>query len=165
MECEDEWLCLVARMVKCRTWKQQSKETFRGCLVCVFKQSFSVFKQYFTHFNTLFHPHIFSQILLNNNFQFLNTHTKRVLNYWSWWEALKVFYAWMDCVAVWGRSSAPRMCSHNKKSLFIYDYWYSLLLELARDFVFYAWMDGVAVWGRSSVPRRQKKDYWYSQER
>ena len=31
----------------------------KGCLVCIFKQPFSVFKQYFTHFNTLFYPHIF----------------------------------------------------------------------------------------------------------
>ena len=52
----------------------------RGCLVCIFKQSFSVFKQHFTHFNTLFHPHVFSQIFLNNNFQFLNTHTKQALS-------------------------------------------------------------------------------------
>ena len=32
----------------------------RGCLVCSFKQPFSVFKQHFTHFNALFHPHVFS---------------------------------------------------------------------------------------------------------
>ena len=51
-----------------------------GCLVYVFKQQFSVFKQYFTHFNALFHPHVFPQMFLNNNFQFLNTHTKRALN-------------------------------------------------------------------------------------
>ena len=49
----------------------------RGCLVCNFKQPFSVFKQHFTHFNALFHPHVFSQIFSNNNFQFLNTCTKR----------------------------------------------------------------------------------------
>ena len=49
-----------------------------GCLVCVFKQLFSVFKQYFTYFHTLFHPHVFSQMFSNNNFQFLNTYTKRV---------------------------------------------------------------------------------------
>ena len=52
----------------------------RGCLVCIFKQLFLVFKQHFTHFNTFFHPHIFPQIFLNNNFQFLNTHTKRALS-------------------------------------------------------------------------------------
>ena len=52
----------------------------RGCLVCSFKQPFSVFKQHFTHFNTLFHPHVFPQIFSNNNFQFLNTYTKRALN-------------------------------------------------------------------------------------
>ena len=51
----------------------------RGCLVCVFKQQFSVSKQHFTHFNIFFHPHVFSQMFLNNNFQFLNTHTKRTL--------------------------------------------------------------------------------------
>ena len=51
----------------------------RGCLVCVFKQPFSVFKQHFTHFNALFHPHVFPQIFSNNNFQFLNTCTKRAL--------------------------------------------------------------------------------------
>ena len=54
-------------------------QTFRGCLVYIFKQQFSVFKQYFTHFNALFHPHVFPQIFLNNNFQFLNTYTKRPL--------------------------------------------------------------------------------------
>ena len=32
---------------------------FRGCLVYVFKQSFLVFKQHFTHFHTFFHPHVF----------------------------------------------------------------------------------------------------------
>ena len=51
----------------------------RGCLVSVFKQQFSVFKQHFTFFNTLFHPHVFPQKFLNNNFQFLNTCTKRAL--------------------------------------------------------------------------------------
>ena len=40
-----------------------------GCLVCVFKQQFSVFKQHFTHFHILFYPHVFSQIFSNNNFQ------------------------------------------------------------------------------------------------
>ena len=42
----------------------------RGCLVCIFKQPFSVFKQYFTHFNALFHPHVFPQMFSNNNFQY-----------------------------------------------------------------------------------------------
>ena len=50
-------------------------------MVCVFKQPFSVFKQHFTYFNILFHPHVFPQIFLNNNFQFLNTQTKRTLNF------------------------------------------------------------------------------------
>ena len=53
---------------------------FRGCLVCDFKQPFSVFKQHFTQFNTLFHPHVFPQMFLNNNFQFLNTQTKQALS-------------------------------------------------------------------------------------
>ena len=47
--------------------------------VYVFKQQFSVFKQYFTHFNAFFHSHVFSQMFLNNNFQFLNIHTKQAL--------------------------------------------------------------------------------------
>ena len=55
-------------------------EKFRGCLVYVFKQQFLVFKQHFTHSNVLFHPHVFPQMFLNNNFQFLNTHTKQGLN-------------------------------------------------------------------------------------
>ena len=57
-------------------------ELFRGCLVCDFKQPFSVFKKHFTHFNGLFHPHVFPQIFSNNNFQFLNTYTNlSVLSY------------------------------------------------------------------------------------
>ena len=51
-----------------------------GCLVCVFKQQFSVFKQYFTYFYILFHSHVLPQIFSNNNFQFLNTHTKQTPN-------------------------------------------------------------------------------------
>ena len=47
----------------------------------VFKQQFSVFKQHFTYFNTLFHPHVFPQKFSNNNFQFLNTCTKRALRF------------------------------------------------------------------------------------
>ena len=54
-------------------------QPFWGCLVYVLKQQFSVFKQHFTHFNAFFHLHVFPQIFLNNNFKFLNTHTKRVL--------------------------------------------------------------------------------------
>ena len=50
----------------------------RARLVCVFKQLFLVFKQYFMYFNVLFHLHIFPQIFLNNNFQFLNICTKRI---------------------------------------------------------------------------------------
>ena len=53
----------------------------RGCLVCDFKQQFLVFKQHFMHFNALFHPHVFPQIFSNNNFQFLNTRTKRALSF------------------------------------------------------------------------------------
>ena len=66
------------------TWpslKFEVQETLKplGCLVCDFKQLFSVFKQHFTHFNALFHLHVFPQIFSNNNFQFLNTYTKRAL--------------------------------------------------------------------------------------
>ena len=55
-------------------------EKFRARLVCIFKQYFLVFKQHFTYFHILFHPHVFPQIFSNNNFQFLNTYTKRTLN-------------------------------------------------------------------------------------
>ena len=48
-------------------------------MVCIFKPSLLVFKQYFTYFNALFHSHVFSQIFSNNNFQFLNICTKRTL--------------------------------------------------------------------------------------
>ena len=57
------------------------QKLLRGCLVCVFKQPFSVFKQHFTHFHKLFHPHVFPQMFLNNNFQFLNTRTKQTLTH------------------------------------------------------------------------------------
>ena len=50
-----------------------------GCLVCVFKQPFSVFKQLCTYFHTFFYSHVFSQIFSNNNFRFLNTYTKPAL--------------------------------------------------------------------------------------
>ena len=58
--------------------------SLRGCLVNDFKQSFLIFKQHFTHFNALFYPHVFSQMFLNNNFQFLNICTKRTLNLHLW---------------------------------------------------------------------------------
>ena len=45
----------------------------------VSNQQFSVFKQHFTYFHILFHPHVFPLKILNNNFQFLNTCTKRAL--------------------------------------------------------------------------------------
>ena len=35
-----------------------------GCLILLFKQQFSVFKQHYTYFHILFHLHVFSQ---NNN--------------------------------------------------------------------------------------------------
>ena len=49
-------------VMPCRTdcdWGNCGLEYLGGCLVCVFKQQFSVFKQHFTHLNTLFHPHVF----------------------------------------------------------------------------------------------------------
>ena len=48
-------------------------------MVYVFKQPFLIFKQYFTYFNIFFYPHVFLQMFLNNNFQFLNTYTKQTL--------------------------------------------------------------------------------------
>ena len=48
IQCVLQWYCFI------------SGQSIRGCLVCDFKQPFSVFKQHFTHFNALFHPHVFS---------------------------------------------------------------------------------------------------------
>ena len=45
-------------------------------MVCVFKQLFSIFKQYYTYFYIFFYLHVFTQIFSNNNFQFLNTSIK-----------------------------------------------------------------------------------------
>ena len=74
-------LCFLIKffMLFIKKKKKKNQEFLRGCLVSVFKQQFSVFKQHFTFFNTLFHPHVFPQKFLNNNFQFLNTCTKRAL--------------------------------------------------------------------------------------
>ena len=75
-----KWLGCGQFTISLRTFTPKQKiGKLRGCLVCDFKQQFSVFKQHFTHFNVLFHPHVFPQIFSNNNFQFLNTHTKRAL--------------------------------------------------------------------------------------
>ena len=82
----DEWRKLSDEWLK----KKKKPNSLRGCLVCVFKQSFLIFKQHFTHFNTLFHPHVFSQIFLNNNFQFLNTHTKRASLWFFFFSCLKL---------------------------------------------------------------------------
>ena len=56
----------------------------------VSKQQFSVFKQYFTYFHILFHPHVFPLKFLNNNFQFLNTCTKRALNLYIFWYYIEI---------------------------------------------------------------------------
>ena len=48
--------------------KKKMKGEISECLVSVFKQQFSVFKQHFMYFYTLFHLHIFPQKFLNNNF-------------------------------------------------------------------------------------------------
>ena len=79
--CVFYWILICLKVIiKDQIEGTKLAQKLRGCLVYVFKQPFSVFKQHFTHFNTLFYPHVFSQIFLNNNFQFLNTHTKRTLN-------------------------------------------------------------------------------------
>ena len=57
--------------------KSLKSSQLRRCLICVFKQLFSVFKKHFTYFYALFYPHIILQIFSNNNFQFLNKCTKR----------------------------------------------------------------------------------------
>ena len=39
----------------------------RACLVCELKLTFSHFKQRYTYFHTLFHPHIFQKTLNNSS--------------------------------------------------------------------------------------------------
>ena len=75
---KDDFTCKSLSQVcmKIMKWTSASWK-LKGCLVCIFKQLFLVFKQYFTYFNILFHSHIFSQIFSNNNFQFLKTCIKQ----------------------------------------------------------------------------------------
>ena len=56
--------------------KEEEEEERLGCLVDVFKQQFSVFKQYYIFFHTFFHSHVFPHMFSNNNFQFLSACTK-----------------------------------------------------------------------------------------
>ena len=65
-------------------WEKYELKRLRRYLVCIFKQQFLIFKQHYMYFDTLFHQHVFSKIFLNNNFQFLNTCTKRTLNFLSY---------------------------------------------------------------------------------
>ena len=44
-------------------------------LIHPFKHMFSVFKQYYTYFYTIFHQHVFPYMFSNNNFQFLSVCT------------------------------------------------------------------------------------------
>ena len=71
------YIYIGERVIVFTVWLEIWK--FRARLICVFKQHFSVFKQHFTYFQILFHPHIIPQMFSNNNFQFLNTYTKRAL--------------------------------------------------------------------------------------
>ena len=43
-----------------------NKVTIKGCLVDIYKYIFLIFKQYYTHFYTLFHPYLFSHMFSNN---------------------------------------------------------------------------------------------------
>ena len=92
----------------------------RECLVFVFKQKFSVFKQYYTYFHIFFHPHIFLQIFLNNNFQFLNTHIKPALN-------IKIFRI-CECSINWLSCSS----SHQVRTAFC-------LKKFKQSFVSHSW--------------------------
>ena len=50
--CIVKWVVKIDKMVCWDIW---------GCLISVSKQQFSVFKQHFTYFHTLFHSHVFPQ--------------------------------------------------------------------------------------------------------
>ena len=101
-------------------------ERVRACLVCVFKQLFLVFKQYFTYFNVLFHLHIFPQKFLNNNFQFLNTCTKQTLNDSSHVNKLGIVGLEFDGTFFWGKKKKKRTFG-NKKSVLSF-MWFPFLL-------------------------------------
>ena len=49
-------------------------QTLRACLVSEFKLTFSYFKQYYTYFHTLFHPHVFQKIPNNNSQNYSTKH-------------------------------------------------------------------------------------------
>jgi len=55
-------------------------QTLRGCLVHPLKHIFSIFKQHYTYFYTLFHPQVFPHMFSNTCYQFLSTCTKHLLD-------------------------------------------------------------------------------------
>ena len=62
------------------TWGIQPATTIKGCLVRCFEQQFSVFKQHYTYFHIIFHPHVFSKNTNNiTNTTLLNNVTKQSL--------------------------------------------------------------------------------------
>ena len=53
-------------------WRESRPSKHRACLVTYFKQQFSHFTHTYTHFNILFHLHIFQKIPKNSKQQFSN---------------------------------------------------------------------------------------------
>ena len=71
----DPWIALTVHILlnlipyfSSFSFLKKKKKKLRGCLVGVSKQQFSIFKQHFTYFHTLFYPHVFPSKFLNNNF-------------------------------------------------------------------------------------------------
>ena len=99
---------------------------FWGCLVCVFKQPFSVFKQHFTYFYILFHPHEFSQMFLNNIFQFLNTCNKRTLYFLFF---LLLLFLFLSPVAIIASAQAFLLLTLSLLSTLYYLYLFNIVLS------------------------------------
>ena len=57
---------------------------FWACLVINLKLTFSYFKQYYTHSNTLFHPHIFQKTTNNNSQTILPNIPKDLTSHFFW---------------------------------------------------------------------------------
>ena len=63
-------------MSKWHFYRTSAMDALRGCLLHNFKHMFSVFKQHYTYFHTIFHLHVFPKKTENCC---LNTRTKQTL--------------------------------------------------------------------------------------
>ena len=83
-------------------------EQIREYLVLVFKQQFSVFKQYYTYFHTFFHPHVF---LKNTNNVTRTTLPNRIFASW------KLYYIKKSK----SKNEIKRVKFHNDNFIFLFE--------------------------------------------